>query len=157
MWDTGKTPECQHFGWQSTHGISCPASQLGRFPLESTWGELVSYPFFCSRKRGFCSLPHTHQGRRPSFSRMEIVHSPHIGFLRHPETSVNFPIQDNPHGFYMFSCKTCIFIYRGNKVVSTLHMLDGQLGSLTNTLHSSHKRLSKTMNYNDLPFRVTLK
>lgn len=34
-----------------------------------------------------------------------------------------------------------------------MSMLGSQLGSLANTLYSSHQRQGKTMNYNDLAFQ----
>lgn len=89
---------------------------LGAF-LQGPLGEkIVSFPSFCSKKQGFCSLPHTYKGRRLSFSKTEIIHSPYMveGFISRPETSINSQIHDNPQSTNLFMERI-----RGNQVVPT--------------------------------------
>lgn len=112
-------------------------------------GEKVSYPYFCSRKRGLCLLLFIYKLRGLSFSRMKIIHSPYC--RRSCQTSWDlckflnsWCIQIEYIPFHV----KCAFRYTEIKTYQHVHA--GWLARLTHylsdALYSRHKRLSKTTN-----------
>lgn len=136
--------------------ISRPPSQLGCFPPGPLEKKIISYPYFCSKKRGLCSLSHKFKGRRPWFSRTEIIHSPNmVDFIRHPKTFLNSQIHDNQQNVYFFHVN-CVF--SSAKTRSLCQSASAEWAArlthyLNDASHSRHNECSKTSDYSNVVFQ----
>ena len=129
--DTDKAPGCR-IVWQTICFIFISRSPItDGVPFSRVYlkKKIVLYPFFAQERGNSFHYFLYKNGKRTSFSRVQITHSPYMvcDSVRCPKASVNSQIHKKPQSTYL-SC-TCVLTNRGNKLHR--HVDDRQTGRLT--------------------------